>query len=640
MKSRRRPWQIWFGLVGCAGMLGLFLALAPIEAQTQPDDQPKKKKETKPEPKRPKTPEVRDILVVGTGGIDNIRIINETIEKAWADNKIEPSERCTDFEFIRRASLDIIGRIAKVHEIERFLRDPAERRRSMLIERLMGLEKGSDQNTYADEYATNWSRMWTTMLLTRSGTAERYQEAMRVWLQDQFLDMRAEPTKLDDSPVTESPAQGALAPRAPGDPADWSKIVAKLLTAEGDTNDNQATAYILAHLGDPIPRDARAANGAFDMVPVTSRTTRLFLGLRTQCVQCHDHPFNDEWGQHHFWGINAFFRQVDAPLGRLPSMMGKMKKDASPIRNLREDTSLNPKSIVPYERRTGVFLFTDPTFLNGKKMKLKSGSNRRKELANFVINSPYFAKAYVNRTWGHFFGRGMTRDSVDDFGEHNTVVFPQLLKTLAEDWSQKYSHDPKILIRWICNSRPYGLSSVANPRNDKQEDEMFFARMLTKAMSPEQLFESLITATDSKVGQSKESRDAARKAWMDKLIVGFGDDEGNETSYNGTVVQALMLMNGDDMHKAISDKENGTVAAVLKKRAFSQTAAKDAMKDLFLAALNRPPRAEEYNRMLNPKMFLLPRVPGATRDAPAFWTGFYQDMFWAILNSNEFILNH
>src|SRR5205085_4670550 len=104
--------------------------------------------------------------------------------------------------------------------------------------------------------------------------------------------------------------------------ADWSKIVTELLTAQGETSDNGAVNFVLAHLGDEV-KDG-AANGKYDMVPVTSRTTRLFLGLRTQCVQCHDHPFNGEWSQRHFWGINAFFRQVD-PDGR-PSMMAKKPK--------------------------------------------------------------------------------------------------------------------------------------------------------------------------------------------------------------------------------------------------------------------------------------------------------------------------
>lgn len=636
MKPHGQRWHLWAFLAGCSALLGLALTSPPLAAQGKSPDNPKSKGPKNPDPKaepaKPKAPEVRDVIVGTTGGIENIKVINDTLEKAWVDNKVEPSERASDYEFIRRASLDIIGRIARVKEIERFMSDPPERRRSMLIERLLGLEKGPDQQKYADEYAEHWATIWTNMLLTRSGTAKMYQTQMRDWLMDQFLEKKAD-------------SSGAFSSYP-----DWSKIVTELLTATGDTNENGAVNYILAHLGDAIPGNDKKRlidNGAFDMVPVTSRTTRLFLGLRTQCVQCHDHPFNDEWGQHHFWGVNAFFRQADAPKGRLQGMMGK-GKDASPQRNLVDNTDFNVKGIVPYERRTGVFLYTDPTFLDGKKMKLGSDSTRRKELAKFITKSPYFAQSYINRTWGHFFGRGLTKDAVDDFGEHNPIIFPELLETLSSDWAAKYDHNPKVLIRWICNSKAYGLSSVATPKNDKVEDEVFFPRMLLKAMTPEQLFESLMVATEAKVGQTKESKAEKRQEWLDRLIQNFGDDEGNEGSYSGTVVQALLLMNGRDINDAINDQENGTVAHVIKTRKASPTALKDAMKDLYLAALNRPPRADEYARVLSKDMVRLPRAsnpgdgrfPANAKAVEGYYIAFYQDMFWALLNSNEFILNH
>jgi hypothetical protein len=451
------------------------------------------------------------------------------------------------------------------------------------------------------------------MLLTRAGSGKDSQLQLEEWFEGKLKEDK-------------------------GYTPDWSKIVMELLTASGRSNENGAVNYILHHLGENVPPAERGEKGQYDFIPVTSRTTRLFLGLRTQCVQCHDHPFNGEWGQHHFWGINAFFRQVEAP--SRPIMMTKKKQKGATAAQftLLDNTSFNPKA-VSYERRSGLLLYTGAAFLDGKKMPSKA-SNRREELAKFITKSPYFSKSYVNRMWGHFFGKSFTRDAVDDFGEHNPPSNPELLDRLADDWANKYQHNPKDLIRWICNSRAYGLSSVANETNDKPEDEVHFARMLLKAMSPEQLFESLMVATMAKVGQSKQSRQELREEWLNKLIVNFGDDEGNETSFNGTVVQALMLMNGQDINQAIMDKDNGTVAAVLKKRAFSATAARDAMKDLYLAALNRPPTPAEYTRILTPKMYNFRPGTPAPKDAQAFWTGFYQDLFWAVLNSNEFILNH
>ena len=225
-------------------------------------------------------------LLTNPVGTDQVTYINEMIEKQWKANKIEPAERCNDYTFIRRASLDLIGRIAKPHEIEKYMKDPPRERRSKLIERLLD----------SDEFAQNFAAIWTVHLLTRSGSTPLHQEQLRDWLAEKLTEKR----------------EGKTVIYAP----DWSQIVTELLTATGKTNENGATNFILHHMGEALPQQERAASGGFDMVPITSRTTKLFLGLRTQCVQCHDHPFQGEWGQHNFWGINAFFRQVDAPGGR------------------------------------------------------------------------------------------------------------------------------------------------------------------------------------------------------------------------------------------------------------------------------------------------------------------------------------
>jgi hypothetical protein len=537
-------------------------------------------------------------VLAGSGG-EQVGYINEEIDKKWKENKIEPAERCTDYEFIRRASLDIIGRIAKPKEIQEFMKDPANQRRSLLIERLLA----------SDEYALNMANLWTVLLLTRGGN-KVYHDQIRDWLFEEF-------GKKD---------------------ANWSKMTVELLTAAGKTNENPAVNFILAHLGEPV-KDNRQENGHFNMVPITSRTTRLFLGLRTQCTQCHDHPFNDEWRQSHFWGINAFFRQVDAPNGRPGEERQKKGKEIEGAQlSLVDNAGLNNEGIVPYERRNGVLLYQKPTFLDGSKMILKDGvSTRRQALAQFVVHSESFPKTFINRLWAHFLGRGFTRE-VDDWGDHNPVSNPELLERLAKDWSTRYDYNPRELIRWICNSRAYGLSCVTNPTNDKADAEPFFGRMLLKSMTPEQLFDSVVTALKPRFGEAKDKRALRRDEWLKKLVLNFGDDEGNEITFNGTVVQALLLMNGEDINTAIMDKEHGTVASVLKRKPFSLAGARSAVTELYLATLNRPPSTPEMNRILSPQMINMPRAP--VRDQTTFFTGFYQDLTWALLNSNEFILNH
>ncbi len=600
-----RAWRLKGTLLMGAGLLALVaLVGGPRAVVAQKGD---KKDDTKgiKVPERPS--QIFNDIMVGKGGVEQVNFINEQIEKGWNANKLDPSERCSDYEFIRRASLDLIGRIAKVSEIQQFLSDPPRERRSRLIERLLE----------SDEFPNHFANLWTNLLLTRAAH-KRSHDQMHLWLYEEF-------EKKESS---------------------WKDIVTEILTASGPLNDKlengqvktkgrPAGNFILAHLGEQIPGTSRE-NGKFEMVPVTSRTTRLFLGLRTQCTQCHDHPFNDEWRQSHFWGVNAFFRQVDAPNGR-PTVGGDNRKQmAAGQYSLVDNPSFNGEAIVPYERRNGLIQYSKPVFLDGRRPNPKA--NRREELAKMVTTSPYFAKAFVNRLWGHFLGRGFTKD-VDDFGEHSPVSHPELLDKLAKDWAEKYRYDPKALVRWICNSKPYGLSSVANPSNDKSDAEPFFSRVLLRALTPEQLFESLMVATEAKIGQNRENRQAVREKWLQRLIVTFGDDEGNEGTFSGTVVQALLMMNGQEINNAIADKDIGTVATILKKRNITP---RTAMHDLYLAALNRPPTEQEYTRILNARMMDLPRIrrPGDAAGLRAYYHAFYQDLFWALLNSNEFILNH
>jgi Protein of unknown function (DUF1549)/Protein of unknown function (DUF1553) len=627
-----RRWLPWAaGMLALAGMATLSTPDAPAQAKKAAKAPTKTKAKDADDAKEPKdekkeerptfdnAPRVVDIMEGNRGGVEQVGYINELIEKAWKENHLKASDRCTDYEFIRRASLDIIGRIPTVPEISRFMQDTPTRRRSLLIERMLeGKEYG-----YGREFAENFANIWTVMLMTRTGSKDVYQEQMRDWLTTQLMGTKESPP-------------------------DWSKTATALIAAKGETNKNPAVNYLLHNLGEEVKED-RAQNGMWDMVPATSRTTRLFLGIRVQCVQCHDHPFNGEWGQHHFWGINAFLRQVETN-GRPAMMMKKVKgKVGMQQYDLHDNTVYNSEGKVGYERRNALYLFTDPTFLDGKKIKPSSTKSRREELANFITKSPFFAKAYVNRMWGHFMGKSFTKDGADDFGDHNPPSFPSvrdedgkikelgLLDRLADDWATKYRHNPKDLVRWVCNSRAYGLSSVANKYNDKPEDEVFFARMLLKPMNPEQLFESLMTATQAKVNQNKDEKRAARKGWLDKLVVNFGNDEGEEGSFNGTVVQALLLMNGEDINKAVMDQKDGTVAYVLTHLAKT---ADQAVDHLFLAALSRPATAKEKNDILRTSMRLYRRESTANPNSPQFWTGYYQDIFWALLNSNEFILNH
>jgi hypothetical protein len=591
----------WFAFL----VVGLVLGSVAVAG---PNDNTPDRDKASPTPA--KTPAIKKPVVVGeSGDAEHIRMINEKLAEKWKENKITPSARANDYEFVRRASLDIIGRIARPDEIQRFLKDPEATRRAKLIERLL-VQKDQDGDS---EYAKNWANIWTVWLLTRSGANQQstdiYHKQMHRWLEDQF-------------------AKESLS---------FKELVRELLTAEGKTNENGAVNYILAHLGEPTPRGQEIADGKYNMVPLTSRTARLFLGVQLQCAQCHPHPFNKEWTQKHFWGINAFFRQVDTPKGR--PMPGRRNMPGSNVLELVDNLALNPEGTVFFEQRNGLLLPTKPRFIEEKAKAIKPTVNRRQELAKAVTESPLFSRAYVNRMWAHFFGRGFT-NPVDDFGPENEPSHPELLDELAAQFVH-YGYDPKRLIRWICNSDAYNLTCVANRTNEKADAEPLFGRMLLKAMSPEQLFESLMTATQPELPKVKgkelkdylekikQDRRNMRDKWIKSLTANFGDDEGNEVTFNGTVVQALMMMNGKDINDAITDNEKGMVAVAIVSRRSPQA----IMDHLYKAALNRPPSGSEQERVMKIYHAGLFRT---IRNPLSFW----QDVYWALLNSNEFMLNH
>ncbi len=589
-----------------AGVLlaGLFCLIQLAPAQTPAaKDKPADKGKAKAAPAfKPTGPTTLNMTIVSEGGDvpEMVKIINAKVEEAWKANKVIPSHYCDDHDFIRRASLDIVGRIARPEEIDRYMKDPIDKRRSMLIERLLKHE----------DYARHWANLWSNWLLTRSGDFGRgkYHEQMQVWLEDQFAQNKP-----------------------------YHEMVRKLLTAKGKNSENGAVNFFLAHMGETNPPDKRREEGQSEMVPLTSRITRVFLGTQVQCAQCHNHPFFEKLKQEMFWGVNAFLRQVrrDPPPARRPNNRMMVRPDLT----LLDDESVNPDANVFFELRNGKVKMWRAEFLptGGKERgpridpAAKKGLARREALAEYLIDHEMFSKALVNRMWGLFMGRGFV-NPVDDFNDNNKLDEEkdpngQLLVELSARLKH-YNYDLKKLIRWITHSKPYHLSYVANPTNDKVEQEVLFSRMVLKALSPEQLFESLMVATKAEAADTPAAKKQLRDRWLGSLISNFGDDEGNEVNFNGTIVQALMMMNGRDINEAISRPGKGRVALVMA----SSRAQAVAIDKLYLAALNRRPTPAE-KAGISSKIYLRRGFRDSAKAA-------YEDLFWALLNSNEFLFNH
>jgi hypothetical protein len=494
--------------------------------------------------------------------------IDELIQKGWDEAKVKPSRECTDEEFLRRAYLDLIGRIPNIQEAQAFLTSRGKDKRQKLVVYLL------DQ----PEYARNFATQWAVLLIGRKGQGRQVdREALATWLRRQFLDNRP-----------------------------WDKVVYDLVTARGNNKENGAVNFTLAHM----------ESGA---VPLTSLTTRLFLGQQIQCTQCHDHPSND-WKQADFWSINAFYKGLKRE---------EVMRDDPARGEVYDHTELSDQpteAFSQFDRRNGLVGVAFPKFLDGRTISATGDVDRRVELGRMIADpkNDKLARAFVNRMWGHFMGRGIVHP-VDDFGPHNPPSHPELLDRLAAEFRAS-GYDVKALIRWITSSRPYHLSSVVNKSNDK--DETQFSHMTLKPLTPEQLFDSLLTATSAHKAGGEGDAGKRREAWLRQFIFAFANDEGDEgSSFQGTIPQALMMMNGELMERATGGKPGSFLADTLDQARRSANPVGYMVNHLYLAALSRAPTRGEVRQASH----YLETFPD-TIDV-------LQDLFWALLNSNEFILN-
>jgi hypothetical protein len=522
-----------------------------------------------------------EIYSTGYNGsyVELIKFVNTQIRQGWIDNGIRPAEPADDAEWVRRVHLDIAGHIPDLETVQKFVADKDKAKRARLIDKLLDDDPG---------YIRNFTTIWTNNLIGRAAP-------------------RA------NSGVKRAPLQKFLR-ESFGKNRGWNEIVSDLLTAEGDNGKNGATNYLLSHLNE----------GA---VPATAISARLFMGMQVQCTQCHNHPFN-EWKQNAFWEFNSFFKQARAePIREYNVKTGRMDVIGS---NLTRTEFGGP---IYFERRNGVMEVAFPR-CNGVEVNPDGDTNRRQELARIITTGSrtQVADAAVNRMWGHFFGYGFTKP-VDDMGPHNPPSHPALLEHLSQEFVAA-NYDLRQLIRWICNSEAYNLSSRLNPKNPRTKqdnpaagDVPLFSHLYLKSMTAEQLYDSLIVATNAhKSGTgSWEKAEETRQRWMQQFIQTFGTDENDEsTSFDGTIPQALMMMNGDLIRNALSDAKGTLLYDVLNDKGGPT----EKIKQLYQATLSRAPSPREIKTAERV-------MQHATTPLEAF-----QDLYWALLNSNEFIMNH
>ncbi len=464
-----------------------------------------------------------------------------------------------DAEFLRRAYLDITGRIPTPHQVYQFLDDSAADKRARLIDSLLETPR----------HASHAAALWREILApetTAMAQARVFRPGFEAWLRQKF---RAN--------------------------TPYDVLVRELLAVPLSTDSAQPTP-VLRRPEDPNPlaffavKEAKPEN-------LAAATTRVFLGVQIECAQCHDHPFA-AWSREQFWNQAAFFAGLERTGDGL----------FGPI---SENTAVRDIPLAETNQRVAA------RFLDEAPPTAPAEVSLRAKLADWMTDkdNPYFARAAVNRVWGQLFGRGLV-DPVDDFHDDNPPSHPELLDELAQAFVAA-DFDLRYLMRAIGRTHAYQRTSAQS--DPGQADPSLFACMAVKGLTGEQLFDSLVLATGYR---KPEGRDRARRQFLTRFALA-GKLAEPETS----IPQALALMNGSFIADATTLKRSATLTAACELPGLAMA---EQVEMLYVSALSRKPTDRELSRI---RAYV--QTGSADPDDERL-----ADVFWAILNSAEFRLNH
>lgn len=377
----------------------------------------------------------------------------------------------------------------------------------------------------------------------------------------------------------------------------FNQLVKELLSAEGGTFSSPATNFFQIEQ---------------DVLKLTENVAQVFMGTRIQCAQCHNHPF-DRWTMDDYYGFAAFFAQV------------KRKPAEDPRERVVFDQGGEIQN--PVSKQNMV-----PKFLGGPQPDLKNQS-RRAAVAEWLASpeNPWFAKNVVNIVWAHFNGVGIV-DPVDDVRVSNPPSNPELLDALAAKFVS-YNYDFKKLVRDICSSRTYQLSTRTNETN--LTDNRNFSHAMIRRVRAEVLLDSIsqVTATPNKFKGLPLGARAVQIAdgnTSNYFLTTFGRATratvcSCEVKMEPNLSQALHLLNGDTTQQRV---RQGKIVATLLEEKKSPA---EIIERLYLTVLSRAPTDQEKEKLL---------AAVAAAKEPTLIQETLEDIFWALLNSKEFIFNH
>jgi hypothetical protein len=494
--------------------------------------------------------------------------IDELVDAKLRKLKIAPSGLASDEEYLRRVFFDLIGLPPGPEEYAQFLGDHSKDKRARLVDAL--LER--------DEFADLWAARWAETLKVRSdnnsafGTDRKAAYAYYQWIRDEMK---------RDAPLDE--------------------FVRAQVAGTGSNLRNP-----------PVNLYTMLPQGQYDAKAVAQDVAQVFTGVRVQCAQCHNHPF-DRWTQDDYYGFVSFFT-------------GVKRKVASEAREfyIYDDPAAPPAKHLldghPVPAR----------FLGGDAPDVK-GADPRVALAAWLTakDNALFRQNLANRIWAVFFGRGIV-EPVDDVRVSNPPSNRELIEEMGRRLAA-YNFDAKRLIRDICGSRTYQLAAEPNATN--RDDADLFSHQRLRRLRADVLLDAIsqVTATPSTFAETPggmravELYEGGRRA-NSYFLKTFGlcardSVNASETRLEPTLAQALHLLNGDTVESKLA--RSPLVERALK----AGRTPEEIVNDLYIRALSRKPSQAERKKML--------ALVTDPKDRKA-----YDDIFWALLNSTEFEFNH
>ena len=484
--------------------------------------------------------------------------IDSFMRKALTAAKTQRAAPCTDEQFVRRVHIDLLGVLPTPDAVRAFVADARPDKRARLVDEL--LERS--------EFAALQAATWAEVLQVDAQTMEQKGASMLGrWLRTQFEQKRP-----------------------------FDETVRELLTASGATFTNAPANYQL------IARQPHL---------VAEKTAQVFLGVRLQCAQCHNHPF-ERWTMDDYYGLAAFFGQVGKKRGLDPYENVVWDRGDGEVRNLRNGA------------------VAEPRLLGAGKATIAKGTDRRAAFADWLVanDNPWFARNVANRIWARMFGRGLV-DPVDDVRIGNPPSHPELLDHLAAVLTAA-RYDVRAVVREIAASRSYqsaGLPADAHPST--------FAGIAPRRLSAEALLDAISMVTDvatkypgAPVGATASAVDGGRGsvAFLDAFGRPARDSScACDRRDEPTLGQTLHLINGDTILQKLGSAQGRLRRSLAEKREPLAM-----LEDLWLAAYSRMPSPDEAQRMLA----VVPA--GDAKATIAAW----EDIYWSVLNSKEFLFQH